>query len=161
MGHTTTAAKWRNVARLLSDYDLSYRTRLNMGRGYICDETTKDGGCETVSCFAGHYMMAITPDDARGKGKNNYWYDLEGYDLHYLDGIDAITDHLGFESSGHFKQWLMFHPDIWGNKNGGLIFEEPRAFFTDEVKTEDEVTVAHIVSFLHKVADRLEERERA
>jgi hypothetical protein len=109
--------------------------------GYGCDmaQASVDPHCGTPGCHGGWAGIALNVETDS-----------------YLDGGDALAKHLGFNFRWELKRWALQNPDIWGNRNGLLMFGCPSAF--DQKNTHFSVDV--LIDWWQAVGERLLEKER-
>lgn len=73
----------------------------------------KKDACGTPMCHAGWYLIATSKI-------TNY--------TRYTQGCELIAEHLGFDGAFYLKLWAERNKSIWGNKYGGDMFFNSKAF---------------------------------
>jgi len=133
---------------------------LNMDRGTVSAEKGKNL-CGTAQCHAGWYTVATFP--AKQRMDNN---------VDYYDGAVKMGKHLGFKSKKiiddeglpdiidehmALTDWAGKNPEIWGNRDGALMFEcdGEMAFYHVEKRPYGAETLQHIVDHWKEVYARL------
>lgn len=72
------------------------------------------GSCGTQLCHAGWYASVTIKT----------LFDS----IHFTDGGNKMAKHLGFKIMSDLIDWADKNPEIWGNKFGGSMFSDSKAF---------------------------------
>ena len=150
--------KIRTVARRLLNASREYPGEVNMTQS----DVGKDHLCKTTACHAGWYLLAKMHEagEARWEKEDEeggyHSYSLRNGNGEYrgfTEGVNAVTQDLGFDEYEDVKDWAEKHPELWGNPYGSGMFSSPRAFGGTY---EKELTVKDIAAHWLAVADRIE-----
>lgn len=110
----------------------------DMGESYV---SAPRHACGTVHCVAGWYAVAN-----QDRPEIKQLIDIKKCD--YLDGALLMADDLGFISAERLAVYMGYHPAIWGNDYGALMFAESRAY--TGLKFSDK-PITHIIKHWQKV----------
>lgn len=86
------------------------REQLDMSNAYVNEYGYE---CGTTHCHGGWYAVAVCRRSKR---------------LDYTNGGDRMAAHLGFANMEQLEYWAAENPEIWGNKNGSMMFSGRGAF---------------------------------
>ena len=77
--------------------------------------------CGTVACHAGWFVIA-----------HHESRDIEElkWEVNYEKGVEAMNKFLGIRNPEHdnLSYYMDKHPQVWGNQNGGHMFNSKKAF---------------------------------
>lgn len=120
--------------------------------------------CGTVACVCGWYVLAWLQD----KGITYGWADYEYYPDHkalchtggasdgaivgWEAGASLLGQALGFPTVRGIETWAAAHPELWGNLNGKLMFDDDAAY----VPEGEDATIEEVMNHWLGVADRIE-----
>ena len=126
---------------------------LSLDRQNVCDMgNTKFNACGTVACHAGWFAVANNKSRAfRVTAPDGKYYGFN-------DAADEMARFLGFQGQICLLDWASGNPELWGNKNGGVMFSSDSAF--GKSTSKNVISLKEISNHWRKVAERLEKIER-
>lgn len=115
--------------------------KLDMHEGRV---KSLDHACGTTHCHAGIFLL----------GEDNFqMHEINGF-WDYTQGIQLMTERLGFAHKDDLRDWAKNNPELWGNENGYWMFSEVDAFNYAK-------SVSEIADWWSDVADRIEEYNKS
>ena len=154
-----TAEKLQKVIHTLEQFTDEGVFTLELRSGSI----RRDSSGQIFACLAGIYTLARCNGEwaELEYGEAEWHFRPEGEAYRWEEGADEMSHDLGFLYSKnyeyadytHLERWARDNPELWGNKYGGEMFSESRAYGVDSV------TLSDVLNHLRSVADRLAQRE--
>lgn len=103
--------------------------------------------CKTIACHGGWAAVLLIP---------NFNPEQDSF----IQGADALARYLGFPHADALEYWAHENPEIWGNRQGNLMFNSAGsvAFQIDgsfRYSPFEQITLYHIAEKWAKVGERL------
>lgn len=109
--------------------------------------------CGTIHCHGGWYYLAKNWDR---KSTFIPFYDSVGYG----SGVDEISTDLGFKGADYdVQRWARDNPEIWGNPNGGCMFNSAGAFNYEGKLTLEKIAEHWVEVGMRQLIQELYEKE--